>query len=688
MKLLNPWSILKTRILFDFPTAAIVFWVILCGLGLTAAGTSLIKVLDLNQTNQFSLIGWCALAVLVGTWPIKVPRMPQSFVIGDSVVFVVLLLFGTYGASFVAAVESATGSFRSSRRFSTWASSAAAAACAAFVSSHIFETINEFHRFDEATWRFVSLFPAVLAHWAIQTILLSFLVKLKYHKPFNVNDWLTVSASVGALQLSSALVAAVMVTVASILALPSVLIIGLFVLSTLILVNEHLHRQAALHQENERTIRAAHLEALQQKQQINHLAFHDPLTNLTNRRRLGQIIDELLNEDRVFALLYIDINRFKLVNDSLGYKAGDELLRIVSDRITTAVRPIDIVSRVGGDEFCVVLIDGTEDIALATATAIRLSLIEPVIIRGTQIRPFVAIGISLSCQFAIADEILVSADLAMHHAKNGSGAQIVLYDQTMSIETNQRLQLETDLRLAIENRELQLQYQPLIDLLTSKIIGFEALCRWTKGGVSINPNVFIRLAEESQLILRLTEFVISETIQQLARWRDLDVVIHVNTTWRDIESDTFAPFVKKTLIEHNVQPFRLVLELTESSMMHDRVRSLAELRKITDLGVGLSIDDFGTGYSSLSYLSTLPFDCLKIDQSFVLNMPRSIEHKAIISTIITLAQSLRKSTIAEGIETPEQLELLRCLGVSIGQGFLFSKAVDESTALDLLLRQR
>ena len=435
--------------------------------------------------------------------------------------------------------------------------------------------------------------------------------------------------------------------------------------------------------------------------ELHHIAYHDSLTDLPNRNcfleRLNVAVERSRTERRFgFALLYLDLDRFKLVNDSLGHPAGDELLKEVARRLNACVRPRDLVARLSGDEFAI-LLEETSQHAEVMALAQRLlqALEKPACINGTEVRPLASIGITFSDMgYRESDEMLRDADLAMYKAKADGKGRLALFDASLHEHLGHKLQLEADLRRAIGDGQLSLAYQPLFDLEPYRLNGFEALARWVHPvrGV-ISPGVFIALAEETGCIQALTTWAIDEAVRQLAAWRREspqfdDLVMHVNVSGKDLSRPELVPHVREVLQRHALPARLLTLEITESALMEQRELAMRSLAELCELGVKLGIDDFGTGYSSLAYLSTLPFDCLKIDRSFVIGMHKSPKNVEIVRTILTLGRSLNKQVIAEGIETHDQLLRLKELGTPVGQGYLLARPLGPAQVRELILEPR
>ena len=420
--------------------------------------------------------------------------------------------------------------------------------------------------------------------------------------------------------------------------------------------------------------------------ELQHIAYHDSLTDLANRNCFNERLDVAVERSRTdatqhFAVIFLDLDRFKVVNDSLGHIAGNTLLREVARRLAASVRPGDLVARLGGDEFAVLLdrLNSPDD-AMALAHRLLNTLSAPIVINGTEVVPSASAGITFSdLGYRTSDEVLRDADLAMYGAKADGRRRVVAFDQSMHERIAEKLKLEADLRRAIGAGQLSVVYQPLFELAPYRLVGFEALARWMhpeRG--SISPAVFIALAEESGHIEALTAWVIDEAAGQLAQWHKAQVrspvlSMHVNISGRDLCNAALVPLVRDTLLKHSLAPEQLTLEITETTLMGKLAVALDALNALRDLGVKFSIDDFGTGYSSLAYLSTLPIDSLKIDRSFVIGMHDQPQNIEIVRAVLTLGRSLGKKIIAEGIETAEQLAALKEIGVPVGQGYLLSR---------------
>ena len=433
------------------------------------------------------------------------------------------------------------------------------------------------------------------------------------------------------------------------------------------------------------------------EEQLQHEAMHDVLTGLPNR---AMFIDHLelaiaraqRNEERKFAVLYVDLDRFKIINDSLGHSVGDQLLKEVAARLWNCVRAGDTVARLGGDEFVILLEDVYQEAeAIDVAERIKSELVVPFTLNGREVFTTVSIGVASSwTSYHQAEGLIRDADAAMYRAKSLGKNRHEIYDSVMHAQVNDLLQMETALRLAVERREFLVYYQSIVDLETFKISGFEALVRWNhpeKGFIS--PANFIPLAEETGLIVEIGEWVLREACQQMERWQkifpsDPPLFVSVNLSSKQFVQSDLIQRITQIIKETKINPEGLKLEITESAVMDDVDSATEMLKKLRALGIKLSIDDFGTGYSSLSYLHRFPIDTLKVDRSFVVNMSEDSENVEIVRTIVSLAQNLGMNVIAEGVETKEQLAALRKLGCENGQGYLFSKPVAAKAAENLI----
>ncbi|HET7730108.1 MAG TPA: PAS domain S-box protein [Usitatibacter sp.] len=432
------------------------------------------------------------------------------------------------------------------------------------------------------------------------------------------------------------------------------------------------------------------------QQRIQHLAYHDNLTGLPNRSllqdRLAHSIARADRTSRKVAVLFIDLDNFKNINDTLGHDVGDELLRQVSRRLSECVRLEDTIARQGGDEF-IVLLDALDDSRGASIVAQKIlnSLRQPFLLGGTEQHVSGSVGISLFPEDGRDPQTLMrNADTAMFHGKSLGKNTYQYFTAQMNIAVKRRMTLESALRRAVMQKDFVLQYQPEINLETGEIIAVEALVRWqTEDSGTVMPGDFIPLAEETGLINELGEWVLREGCRQARAWLDMGLPrrrMAINLSARQFHDRGFLDMVTRVLLETGLDPELLELEITESQVMRQTEGMISLLGKLADMGVQLAIDDFGTGYSSLSYLKRLPIQKLKIDQSFVRDITVDPNDTAIVVAIINMARSLDLETIAEGVESAGQLALLRSKGCRVGQGFYFSTPL-KAEALYPLLKQ-
>jgi diguanylate cyclase (GGDEF)-like protein/PAS domain S-box-containing protein len=432
---------------------------------------------------------------------------------------------------------------------------------------------------------------------------------------------------------------------------------------------------------------------------LHHIAFHDSLTGLPNRRRFGEMLTQAVERSSTdprqgFAVLFIDFDRFKLINDSLGHAAGDEFLVGVSRRLRDTVRPDDVVARLGGDEFAV-LLHRIEHEANVIAMAERLltALRLPLDVAGAELTSSASIGITTSLiGYARPEDVLRDADIAMYRAKDAGKDRYAVFDVALRTEVTRRVQIEGDLRRAVAEGQLSLVYQPIYELRSARLIGFEALARWTHPELgAIGPDVFIPIAEEVGLIVPLTDFVLRTACADLKLWQQLDpsfadLTMNVNVSGKDIAHGGLVARITRALVAARLESQHLVIELTENILMDQLKVALPLLEDLRTLGVGLSVDDFGTGYSSLAHLSDLPVDSLKIDRSFIGGTRSGSKQAAVVRAVVTLGHSLYKRVVAEGIETEQQFEQLRDMGCETGQGYHLSRPLTALAVAALLDR--
>ncbi len=437
-------------------------------------------------------------------------------------------------------------------------------------------------------------------------------------------------------------------------------------------------------------------ELRRSQERLTYIAHHDALTNLPNRimfqQQMEQAIQRANRFQRKAALLFIDLDRFKGINDSLGHDIGDALLRGVAERIRGSIRKYDTVARLGGDEFAVILdaIENKQDAMHFAKRAIRI-FEQPFYLDNKMLYVEASIGISVYPDNGKTPEkLLRNADMAMYQAKRSEMRELVFYTDKLTESTRKRWSLENDLRKALEENRFILMYQPKVDPDSGDIIGVEALLRWKKGK---SPSEFIPIAEETGLIIPLGEWVIKQAINQLHIWKGTacgHLTIAVNVSGRQLYNQELSSYIKTMLDLKGINANQLELEITEEYLIQDSAEGSCQktLSTLSDLGIKMAIDDFGTGYSSFSQLKSLPISTLKIDKSFVDNIPEDQEAVAIIKSIVSLAKNLRLQVIAEGVETSEQLACIRSYGCDLVQGYFYCKPVVAKEILTMVEQAR
>ncbi|MEJ5357705.1 MAG: EAL domain-containing protein [Desulfobacterales bacterium] len=439
-------------------------------------------------------------------------------------------------------------------------------------------------------------------------------------------------------------------------------------------------------------------ELKEAERRISFQAFHDSLTRLPNRALFLEHLAMAIKRgkrkpDYRFAVIYLDIDRFKLVNDSLGHSAGDELLIAFADRIRSGLRETDVLARLGGDEFVVLLEDlDRPEAAQEIAERLQASLREPFVLRGREVFAAASFGMLLETSgYDQPDAIIRDADAAMYHAKERGRGRIQLFDRGLHEKARLQLQQETDLRKAIDRSQFCNVYQPIVRLKTGSIAGFEALVRWRhpdRG--TVPPGQFIAIAEETGLILPLTRLIVEQACRDARDWyrragAGADLSVSVNISSRHFLQPGLLDEVLERLAEAEIPASLLRLEITESALMEDTEEAVRLAQRLRDHGIRIAIDDFGTGYSSLAYLQRLPIDILKIDRSFISRIHlASGDNRNIVEAIVSLAHKLNLTVVAEGIETPEQHRILLDFGCDFGQGFYYSPPVAAKEALGLV----
>ncbi|MCC3357651.1 GGDEF and EAL domain-containing protein [Bacillus sp. REN16] len=432
------------------------------------------------------------------------------------------------------------------------------------------------------------------------------------------------------------------------------------------------------------------------KELITFMAYHDQLTGLPNRSSLKQDLDNAVEEAEInsqnLALMFIDLDRFKFFNDSMGHVAGDQLLKEVGKRLASISQKSYKVFRQGGDEFIVILPNTSRELSKTFAQNVNQAFEKPFLLEKKEFFISASIGVSIyPTDGRDGDTLIKNADTALYRAKELGRSLHQFYSTDLQKQTSHLMQLETGLRKAIENNELEIYYQPQLDLSSAKVTSFEALLRWRHPVLGfVSPAEFIPIAEDTGLILSIGEWVIHTVCRKLKQWNENGygpISIAINLSPKQFQQSDLVNIIQQNIEQNHIYPGSLEFELTEGAMQ-DPKRTLQTLAKLKEIGVRISVDDFGTGYSSLSYIKELPIDTLKIDQSFVKDVLRDEKDAAITTTIIHLAQSLGLSVIAEGVEEEQQVEFFKIMGCHKVQGYFFSKPIPENEMIEHYLKNK
>src|SRR5215813_12911136 len=667
-------------------------------------------------------------AVIGSRIAIRIPRINVNITVDDTFVFIALLLYGGEAAVMIGALAGICSALRISRKVRTVAFGSAALACTVFVTATVlkftFGSTSGLLK-NGASVAIIALCLMGMVQYLIHTWLGATATALKtgesIWRMWSRNFlWISISYFAGA--AGAGFIVSSLGTTrlwAFLICIPIIIIVYFSydrymreVKASARHAEEAERARAELeHQRAEQAEKhvlelnnyIAEQERISRvleetKEHFRHAAFHDSLTGLPNRAMFTELLKAEIesssrSNDHMFAVLFLDLDRFKNINDSLGHTHGDLLLVAFAERLERTLRPVDTLARFGGDEFAI-LLSGMNDATDAVRVAQRIQdeLSQPFVLDKNSAFATASIGIALSSSgYDRPDDILRDADIAMYRAKENGKARYELFDHGMHARAVSRLQLESDLRQAIENKEFCVYYQPIVSLETGRLAGFEALVRWNhpRRGL-VSPADFIPVAEETGLIVPIGQWVLNEACARVRQWQ-LDSPSHralslsVNLSARQVAQPDLLDRIKEALATSKLNPHCLKLEITESVVMENAEAAVLMFKQLRSLGVQLSIDDFGTGYSSLSYLHRFPLNYLKIDRSFVTRMTTDNDN-AIVRTISTLARNLGMEVIAEGIETEEQFQQSKMLGCEYGQGYLFSRPVG-SESVEYLLAQ-
>jgi diguanylate cyclase (GGDEF)-like protein len=711
------WARVHGALMPDYNREAAAYWWAMVGLGSVVLGHVLATLLALPAPDLAQVGAGVAIAMLAGFFPVRIPGSKNSFAAGEIFIFLLLLMHGPAAAALAATGEGFLGAWRTSKRWTSRIVSPATACAAMFgVGSLLEAALAAGQTLGGAGPELLLVLTMVAAvlYFIVNTLLITAIPNLKRKHWPSLRETFGNFAWVGITFAGSAAVAGLLFLSFGRSGFGGLAVAAPIIAMLLSTLHYHFRQrdaeEAARHASADAARREAeqaarHMRELQLSQtELRHIAFHDSLTDLPNRRRFQELLEQALARSKAqprhqFGVMFIDFDRFKLINDSLGHAVGDEFLVAAARRIQGLLRPGDVLARLGGDEFAILAEDiGKERYCVGLAERLLGALRESIQLGGTEITTSASIGITFSgMAYETPAEMLRDADTAMYKAKAGGKARYALFDEQLHTEVAHSLRLEGDLRRALGADQLNVDYQPIFDLGAGQLIGFEALARWNHPMLgTISPLRFIAVAEDAGLMEPLTDFVLKAACGQLKQWqlrdpRFAELAMHVNVSGSDVSQPGLPARIAGAIEQAQLAPRHLVLELTENILMSRLEAALPALTELRRMGVGLSVDDFGTGYSSLRHLSSLPVNSLKIDRGFIADMLHGGNGTAIVSAIVQLGKSLGKTVVAEGIETHEQMQQLRRMGCPAGQGHFLSRPVGAqwiARLLDGLLGQR
>jgi diguanylate cyclase (GGDEF)-like protein len=691
---------------------------------IVAAGTACVLyaafTLPTGIIDGYFLLLTLVTAVLGSRIAIRIPKISGNITVDDTFVFITLLLYGGEAAVMIGALAGICSALRISRKVRTVAFASAALSCSVLATSTVLKftfgsTTNLIN--NGASLAVIALCVMGLVQYLIHTGIGAAATAIKARESlwrmWTRNFlWMSISYFAGA--AGAGFIVRSLGTTrfwAFLICIPIIIIVYFSYDRYMREVKASARHaeeaeRARAEAEHERAEQAErHVQELnnyiveqerisrvleETKEHFRHAAFHDSLTGLPNRAMFTELLKAEIEtskrrSDHMFAVLFLDLDRFKNINDSLGHTHGDLLLVAFAERLEKVLRPVDTLARFGGDEFAILLSGMTDPTdTVRVAQRIQDELTQPFVLDKNSAFATASIGIALSTSGDDRPEdILRDADTAMYRAKENGKARYELFDHGMHARAVSRLQLESDLRRAVEQKEFSVFYQPIVCLQTGRLSGFEALVRWNhpRRGL-VSPGDFIPVAEETGLIVPIGQWVLNEACNHIRECQSYSpshrsLSLSVNLSARQVAQPDLLEQIKQALATSKLNPHCLKLEITESVVMENAEAAALMFKQLRSLGVQLSIDDFGTGYSSLSYLHRFPLNYLKIDRSFVMRLTTDNDN-AIVRTISTLARNLGMEVIAEGIETEEQYQQLKMLGCEYGQGYLFSRPVDNN----------
>ena len=688
----------------DYNRRATAYWWTVVPLGFLAVAWAIADLAARPWPVLLQITAGIVMAGVAGSFPVTIPRTKTSFALGEVFTFLLLFMHGVAPAVLAAAAEAAVASTRTSSRWTSRIGGPALTAISMSATGAMLQWMLALSPSQAgislAALAGIALWVSIV-HFVLNTILVAALPRLKRGEWLR---WSDVTGSFGLTLVVSALCACASAVLSASFrgqSLTAFLTVTPALVMLLMVVRSYVGQQEAHRALSEAEAQAARREAeitAEHLKETHHIAFHDALTGLPNRRMLLDELARSVLQARAdpagsgCVLMFLDFDRFKLINDTLGHAAGDRFLVMVAERLVGQVRPGDLVARLGGDEFAVLLRpwaprEVVEDIARRIQEAVR----KPYLVAGNELTSSASIGITSSeHRYDNPDDMLRDADIAMYRAKSAGKARHVIFDSTMHAELARKMRLEADLRHAVADGSLQVAYQPIFSLPDRRLTGFEALARWRHPEFGdVEPQEFIALAEESSLVLEITDLVLSRACSQLRRWQGMDpayadLELRVNVADKDIAQRNLLPRLKTVLQASGLPATHLTLELTEGVIMRRLATERGALEDLRDFGVRLSIDDFGMGYSSLVHLSSLPIDSLKIDRSFVADLFMRDRAATIVRTILGLGRSLGMQVVAEGIETRAQFDWLLEAGCLVGQGRHLAHPLDARAVEKLL----
>src|SRR5436190_9240499 len=684
---------------------------------------------------DFRFVLLAAVTVIISSRiSIQIPRINTNTTVADTFIFMTMLLYGGPAAVLVAAAEGFSSGLRISKTPRIISFAFAATAVSTFITTQVVELFfgPTTQLLDsDFSHAFFALSVIALVQYFANTVIVAIGISLKDDQPIwqtwsNYCHWVSIT------YLAGAAAAGVITALSGKAGLYAVMGAMPVIFVIYLTYNKYLEdikasarkselaeraraeaEYARAESERERAelaeqhveVQNRHIQELElikkdleeSREHFRHAAFHDSLTGLPNRSLLTDQLKLSIERakhsgDHLFSVLFLDLDRFKNINDSLGHAAGDSLLIEMAARLESCLRPSDAIARLGGDEFAILLAGlRSRDEAVRVAKRIQEEVARPFSVAGSEVYTTTSIGINIcSGYYDNPEDILRDADTAMYHAKENGKARYELFDTRMHANAVAKLQLENDLRRALENDEFIVAYQPIVSLKSGKIAGFETLVRWhhpTRG--LVGPVDFVPLAEETGLIVEIDTYVLNESCRQMREWvsqavEEPSLTVSVNLSSKHFVGQDLIRRVRQALTDSGLDSKYLKLEITESAVMDCAETAASLLKQLRELGIQLSIDDFGTGYSSLSYLHRFPVNTLKIDRSFVTRMTKGGENTEIVKTIVTLASNLGMTVVAEGVETYEQHHLLREMNCEYGQGYFFCQPVDATKASALL----